>query len=234
MLKVIEKEFNEAVEIRQELNNVLWKDYNALKDVFDALFGETGGLLKKLADLNYYTGGYPGENSPAKVDATFSAVGKVAKYYAVRGRLEELNDYLRPHGVRLEKTADVVLMDPALLNANDKKLIRALRRVKDRYPDFDTRGEAADVIEWFLDKTHDLQSVICSRADEIKINIFNKVELLNSDIDKGGFVGAVNRSAAKKTKVEAGKDTEGLVEKTMEKAETLRANGELLEETINR
>jgi hypothetical protein len=235
MLKAIEKEFNEAVEIRQELNNVLWKDFDALKTVFDALFSETGGFLKKLSDLNYYTGGYPGENTPAKVDSMFTSVGRVAQYYAALRNLEGLNDLLRPYGVRLEATAETVRMDPALLNADDKKLSKALKRVKDRYDDFDVRtASAAETIEWFLEKTHVLQGVICSRADEIKEDIFDRVSVINGDIDKGGFMSAVNRYAAKKTKVEQGKDVENLVAATIDKADTLRANGELLEETIAR
>lgn len=229
-VKNFENEFNEAVEIRQELNNVLWKDYQNLQIVFEALYGEN--LLKKISDANYYQGGYPSENSPPRIESISKSIAQVAKYFALLGRLDEVNTVLKEYGLRIESFEDAVQYNPSGVNENKKKIERALKKVRDKYSDFEVLDDKQAMLEWFLEKTKNLQGVICSRADEIKIEIFGKVELLDNTIDKTGFTSAVNIAAAKKTKIERGKDTDGLVERATEKADTMRANGDLLEEVV--
>lgn len=232
IIENFEEEFDEAVEIRQELNNVLWKNYRNLAVVFDTLFDDKGGMLKRLSDLNYYKGGYPSETTPARIESVFKSIGKICKYYAALDKLDEINNILRDYGVQVEKTADVLTMNPQALNQNKKNIAKAVKAVKESYPDFEVKDDAAEMLEWFLDTTYKLQGQICARADEIKIDIYNKVTTINSEIDKSGFVTAVNKTAAKKTKMEQGKNVDTLIEKITEKADIMRANGDLLEEVI--
>lgn len=231
----VQEEFNEAVEIRKELNGTHWKDYEALKQVFAAIFSEEPNVLKTISDMNYYKGGYPGEDSPPKLDALFWKVGTIIKYFALVGRLDDLNGILFPYGFKLvegDVPNRVIPMNKKALGES-KKIEKAHEKLLERF-DFRWTDDPKEMVEWFLDTTERLQSVICSRADEIKIDLFDKVEeKLEGQIDKSGFNTAVNVVANKQLKEEAKKDVGNLVEKALEKSETLTNNGEFLREKVS-
>jgi hypothetical protein len=233
MIENIQEEFNRAIDIRQRINNVFWKEYSHLGKVFGALFNEDEHALKKVSDMNYYRGGYPGENSPPKLETLMKHVGVVAKYYDTIGRLDELNSTLRPYGFIIEQTGGDVHIDPRRLDELNltRPTIKAKEKVMAKYGAIPLNS-AEETINWFLDKTHSLQGVICMAADEIKITIFEEVEPKLESVDKSGFVQAVNLSAARKTKVDNNKDAAAIIEKSLDRSEVLKKNGEFLRETV--
>lgn len=226
----IEKEFEEAVEIRKELNDIHWKDYEALKVTFAALFGEDAKALKLVSDMNYYTGGYPSESSPPKIDVLLGNVGTVARYFNLVGRLEEMNRILGGYGFRLERLsgADDPKMSSDALDSS-KKVKKAMNRAYETFG-FNADGKSPrEMVEWFLDQTHGLQHTICTMADEIKIDIFDSVEKkLEKKLDKSGFNTTVNAVANRRLREERQKDTNPVTAKALEKSEVLENNGDFL------
>lgn len=228
----IREEFEEAVGIRKELNSVHWKDYEALKIVFGALFADDPANLKLISDMNYYKGGYPGESSPAKIEALFWKVGTIMRYFSMIGRLDEINSLLGLYGFQVTSTdSDFRPMNREALN-EDKKVTKAVDRVTNRFG-FRVLETQPEMVQWFLNTTETLQRVICGMADEIKIGIFDTVDLkMEGQIDKSGFNTAVNAVANKQIKEEAKKDVNGLVEKALDKSEVLGNNGEFLRSKV--
>jgi hypothetical protein len=228
----VNDEFERAVEIRRELNGVHWKQYRDMSLVFASMFGVKDGILKTIADMNYYQGGYPSEESPARIDAMMWKVADVACFFNAVGRLDELNRGLAPAGFKIVSDAPGSPIPMTMPDLEDKKVARALNRLlADR--DFKYKPDSKEMIEWFLAQTKELQGVICEMADEIKIDIFEKVEeKLGEVLDKGGFTQAVNVVAKKRNLAEANKDTGGVIEKALSKSEVLQGNGEFLREKV--
>lgn len=231
---LINDEFEEAVEIRKELNGVLWKDYAALKVVFGAIFGESPSLLKTLSDMNYYTGGYPSPDSPSRISSFTKRFGIIAKYYALLDRLPELNSHLAEFGIHVQplETSQIHISREGL---NGKKVSKSLDRAI-RVFGFNYIDDPKEMLEWFLEQTHDLQGEICQKADAIKIDLFAKAEikLENKELTlgKGGFTSGVNAVANKRLKAEAGKDTQNVVATALVKSEKMATEGEFLREKI--
>lgn len=233
---LVNDEFEEAVEIRKELNGVLWKDYNSLKVVFGAIYSEAPSLLKTLSDMNYYLGGYPSPDSPSRISSFSKRFGAIAKYYSLLGRLNEINSHLAEFGVRVEpiETSQVHISREGL---NSKKVAKHIDRVSKSFG-FEYIDDPKEMLEWFLDQTKALQGEICQRADQIKIDLFAEVETKLEEkeltLGKGGFTSAVNAVANKRLKAEAGKDTQNVVAKALIKSDNLETDGEFLRERIEK
>jgi hypothetical protein len=228
----VSEEFEQAVGIRKELNQVHWKDFNRLAIVFASVFKVPEKDLKLLSDMNYYRGGYPAEESPARLDALFWKAGTVARYWHELGRLDEVNQALSFYGMEIRPVEGYTWLE-----ATDEDLgsTRKVTKAHDRALQMGFRLGATvrDTLQWFLDATHGLQGTICSMADEIKINLFEQVnEKLDGAIDKGGFATAVNLVAKKRHQEETRKDVNPTVAKALEKSEVLGNNGEFLREKV--
>lgn len=232
MKEKIQDEFDEAVGIRKELNSVHWKEYERLSTVFAVLFNESKSTLKFISDLNYYQGGYPSETSPPRINSIFEKVGTAARFYDVRGKLDEINLILSSHGFELVRTnpdTSIVTMSDKRID-DDKKAIKAYEELG--MVDSDVQGMPDQVIEKFLERTMELQRTICQMADSIKIDLFEQANVKLPEIGKSGFVSAVNSVASKQLKESRKKDTNPLVTRVLEKVETLQADAALIEETI--
>lgn len=233
---LVNDEFENAVEIRKELNGVLWKDYQSLKVLFSAIYGEPASLLKTLSDMNYYLGGYPSPDSPSRISAFSKRFGAIAKYYSLLGRLNEINSHLAEFGVRIEpiETSQVHISREGL-NAKkvSKHLDRAIRTFNFQYID-----DPKEMLEWFLNQTKALQREICQKADQIKIDLYSEVETKLEEkeltLGKGGFTSAVNAVANKRLKTEAGKDTQNVIAKALIKSDNMETDGEFLRERIEK
>jgi hypothetical protein len=236
-IEKIQTEFDEAVEIRKELNTVHSKDYRNLSTLFSAIFGESSSTLKLLSDINYYRGGYPAESSPPKISSFIDKLGTIIKFYSHIDRLDEINNLLSVHGFKIEKIDQDfsnIIADRSALDAN-KRMTKITNNVMKRF-DFQFNENTKEMIEWFLNQTYALQRVICTEADKIKIDIMvsveKKLEEESEKINKSGFIRAVNSIANKKIKEENKKDTNPLIEKALSQSEMLVNNGEFLRDRI--
>lgn len=227
--KDFEQEFEEAVEIRKNINGVLRKTYNDMSLVFSALFQCDKSDLKKISDANYYKGGYPSENSPPKISTFIRNAGITAKYFHEIGRLDEINSYMRVYGFELTPVADELRYTKNF--KSDKKIDKAIDFLKSHYG-FEIKNEASDMIEWFLERTENLQREICESSDEIKDVLYPQVEV-KSDVSKSGFIGAVNAKANLDIKREKNKDISSNLDKIMDKSEEFATTSELFKEIIS-
>lgn len=228
----IDEEFEEAVEIRKELNTVHHKDFAKLGKVFGALFGVNNNTLKLLSDMNYYRGGYPGENSPPKLDALFDKAGTVIRFYEAVGRLDEINEVLAKYGFEVTKKNHQKIEASRAALEETPAMTRATNLAYER--GFVWSDDISEMIEWFLNHTENLQGTICEMADNIKIELFSRVESkIDGAIDKSGFNTAVNTVAKKRIKEESHRDTGSLIEKGLEKSELLVNDGDFLREKLS-
>jgi len=196
------------------------------------MFSVPKRTLKFISDLNYYKGGYPSETSPPRINALLERVGVAAQFFNEIDRLDELNNVLAAYGFELTMTnehAAKVVGDDSRID-DDKKAMRAFEDLK--MTAGDVSGSPKEVVEWFLERTFNLQHTICTMADTIKIDLFESAATKVPNLGKPGFITAVNTVANKRIKDRKNKDTERLIDKALEKSETMRADADLIEEAI--
>lgn len=72
----------ESGKIRFDINENLHKQMNNLAKIFKAVSQDESKVFFVLKDMEYYTGGYPSENSPPKLD---EVLDKFAIFYKIKG-----------------------------------------------------------------------------------------------------------------------------------------------------
>lgn len=234
---LVATELDEAVSLRQELNSVYWKYYNDLSRVFAYIFDAEYRTLKQVSDINYYRGGWPSEKTPPRLDTLVKTFSTVVRYYSEIGRLGEINSLLALHGLHVEvkptKEKSLLTFNNPFTESADHPVQKHLKNVVDYSGSFAHLKTSKDIIEWFLAQTAVLQKTICDKADRIKIDLYDEVKKkTEGTLPKGAFVSGVNRSAAKKTREEDGKDTAKIVEAVHKKVKTDEVTGEFLTEVI--
>ena len=96
--------------------------------------------------------------------------------------------------------------------------------------DFEILDNKEDMLEWFLNTTHDLQKVICNEADKIKIDLFEEASLKMPDLTKNAFVNTVASRSAIELKIEKMKDPANSIDNIINSAKGHLNHSSLLNE----
>lgn len=186
-----EQLLNEGARVRDEIDTIYRPQYDAVKKLFADVFeanGFTGKDIKHLADLIYYTGGYPSENSPPRVEVFGDLVASALKLGEHSGH-DVLKRYLASKGVQV--TFSTIALRDVSITPERKTLLESCAV---SYPPEKTTVSTRDLLQDLIERTQKLQSEICSLADEVKIELAEKAEK-EHEIKKGNFVRAVKIKA---------------------------------------
>jgi hypothetical protein len=139
--------------------------------------------------LIYYKGGYPKENSKAKLSKLLDDVGGAYKFFKFIGKEEEINSYLfSKFGINITDVTD----SDIILTSEIRKFDKFCKIWKNTFDeDFDKNISKKDILLKFIDYGQKIQSTICTISDSIKIDSANKVET-ECEVKKKTFIPIVN------------------------------------------
>ena len=144
------------------------------RNAFQYQFNCDPKFFNLLKDLQYYTGGYPSDDSPPKIDVLVEKIAAVAAWYHALGKLDELNEALEKQcGMVISPTPNV--LDPTAAPSQQPE--RAEKYLNKIDPSGDWAQKApGELAQFILDEGCEAQRDICYNADQIKITIGEQVE----------------------------------------------------------
>ena len=175
-----------AADIRVEIDEDLHSRYKAMKGLFEEIFGLEGSAFKQAVDMVYYAGGYPSENSPAKIDVLVDNVLAIAKIFHATERLHILYKKFEDRGMKLILN-EVILEKPVAFTTKQQVAWKFITAAE--FPETNIA-----LLKKIMDEALILQAEICEKADRIKITMAEKVED-EHQIRKPNFVKAVRFEA---------------------------------------
>jgi hypothetical protein len=194
------EELEKCAKIRYEINEEHYKDMDNLKLLFKQLFpGKDDNDFIFIKNLRYYQGGWPGENTPSRLHSMLDKFIKAILYYNFLNDLSAY-DYLKAAGIEMKITApiDNLKIDieslPKWINDKWKD------QIEDKIP-----NNTKDFFDKLLTKGEQIQSIICSLVDKIKINEAPQIEA-QCKVKKSHFINSVNMKYKKMMKRKIDKD----------------------------
>ena len=168
-----------------------------------ALAAKTGfksNGLKDVTDCAYYQGGYPGKDSPPRMDAYCEKLGSSLSSLAASGDLNAINRKLINYGITINVNS------PTLLATEDCKKLD--NRLDKAYNDFGynadiagfisavaecgTEEEYVELMELYTTLSVDLQGEICYNADEVKIGLIDDLVSSAKIVNKAAYISAAH------------------------------------------
>ena len=146
-LKIILEYNPEMKEIKDEFVEYMMHAAKDLNEDEKELQKKFRKIFKKVVDYYHYTGGWPKENTPAKLETLADNVECALKYLDF-AQISDFRDKLAARGIYID----------------DKKS----KTLKDDYPSI--KEETWENLKSMLDDASTCQGKICNSADEIKIN----------------------------------------------------------------
>lgn len=166
--KIIEKIENSA-QIKFEIDEDLKKKMNELKKSFENIFDIEKKFFNKYKDIKYYTGGYPSESSPPKIDSMIEPISELLYLFEFVNDTQ-LKDKFKSLGINISFDENI----------------------ENKYTnDTMTRNQMIEMFNILVNDALVLQSDICLKSDEIKINNFEDINNF-VDIDKSVYNTLVN------------------------------------------
>jgi hypothetical protein len=181
-------------QIRHEINSQLYdKGIGPIKKLSEEVLALSKPHYKLIHDMLYYTGGYPKEDSPSRLNEFLDRFIALYHYFKFLGHEAQIDDYLQTAGISIKTDYD--LKDEPLL-FDDEKSKEIDEKWQGAFPgedmsQFNTRKK---FLEKLLDRSLALQGDICHLADTIKIDTAEKVEE-ECKIKKTYFIKAVSARA---------------------------------------
>lgn len=164
------KKLDESGNVRKEINDVHRRSLKDLQIQFSKVTGLDHRLFIIAKDMLYYSGGYPNENSRAKLDVMVERFAAICKILRFLGEESILNEYLKQYGIDVKITVGF----------------------ENKEVDFEGKKQKmSDVSNSLMEKALSLQEIICKLSDSIKIVAADEVEK-KCGIKRPHFVGAVN------------------------------------------
>ena len=166
-VKIYQEKLDESIEIRKEINEELWTEMKSLSKSFFETTGCTNKEFISVKNHLYYKGGYPNENSRARLENTVENFVSLCRILDFLGRTDDLNEYLKTYGLKIE------ILNPM---KKDKLIINAANKI--------------------MNKALELQAIICEKADIIKITNAQEIDE-QCEIIKNHFIKEVNLNVKK-------------------------------------
>lgn len=165
--------------------------------LFKKVFDLDSKIYYQYKDLEYYTGGWPGENTSPRLESFVKKIAEMFEMYIYLGNLDRLNMYFNKFGIQISSTNDIDKKfgnDSAIILSTNK--IRKFKQIAgcDNVPT--SRKEFLNIL---VNVGLECQKVICECADEIKIENGKKIEN-ECEIKPSNFCQAVSIKASEKIK----------------------------------
>lgn len=196
--EVFKTELEKCGEIRYELNEVLHKKMSNIAKAFSMAFSKTPSIYKLIKDTKYYTGGYPNENTPPRLESITRMIAEIVHGFKYIGQLDEVNTYLKNYGITIDIEKSEYDTMPLYKNIvdSDKKMKKnfyacASDALEGQFPETNS-----ELFKKLLEIGLSLQKEICEKADLIKVDSATSIEE-NLGISKACFINAVKKAAIK-------------------------------------
>lgn len=187
------KEYVELVEdsatIRVELDEVIRPRYSAIKKIVKRLFKQKPAFFKFAVDMQYYQGGYPKAESPAKIKPFAEKLSHLVMIYEATEKLENLNTFLAQYGIKVARLESAENPYLAPITFDEKA-----QTLWDNNIGRDAKTPA-DAIRILLAEALDVQKEICETADKVSVEAAAKAES-DFGLKKGSFMKAVGVKVA--------------------------------------
>jgi len=154
-------------DIRKNLNVVLHKKAGTLQEAAGQMMNIDKKWFRMMKDFQYYRGGYPSENSPARIDAFVDNIANIAILSDIVG-YTELTDKLAALDIHL------TVGPKAKMQPGTWKNTKSLDSITNE-PPRTMAGKISQFWKW-MKEACELQSEICKKADVIKITHADAVE----------------------------------------------------------
>jgi hypothetical protein len=213
------KEVEEGSLIRYEINEDHAPILSKLSKIYKGFFNRDPGEFRYAKDMWYYKGGWPSPNTPprAKNLAKHIATSMMILHYI--GKDNELNEYLKEYGFKIEFIDETKFYNEGLLLEIDWKLDNKRKKlVEDNWKDlFGTPvpSDPKELLSNMMNLACNKQKVICELADQIKIDKGQKVEE-ECKVKVGDYTRAVNL----KYKLQKGNDITPQIDRIVGDSET--------------
>lgn len=162
---------NEAAATRYDLNENHNKLMGKAAKLFSLAFNKPAKDIVVTKNALYYMGGWPSENTPAKLFSLALHISVIVKYLSYCGKLNEFTFRLRQFGITLTWDESFEDLDASLNDIPVKKI----KKMKKLYSDvFGVDGDEMfamskkDLFSNILQFMMEEQKEICALADSIK------------------------------------------------------------------
>ncbi len=192
--ELYEEKLQKSSETRWTLNEDLHPIMKKLATMFKLVFNEKPKFFKFVKDALYYKGGYPKEDSPARLDVFVENFAKLYLYYAKLGLTKEIDEKLNLYGLKTNLIEEITNEDYDVSKesfSEFSKLWYEIFNDKNIPSKTDIPTKSNEILKILVDEGLSLQSTICQLADTIKIDDANEVEQ-NCEIKRPHYVKAVN------------------------------------------
>jgi hypothetical protein len=207
--KYVDTVLAQSVEIRKEITAEGWHKYGRFAYLFQQIFGDDRNILKAITDLHYYQGGWPSENTPARLDTLLHKFGQTYQYFEVLGRTSDINDFLHSnYGIKISRTKQMPVK--IVKGAFEENLVK--KYMKELGVKYTAKQTPAQILSGMISECMELQGFICEKADQIKIENYGKVNQIIK-VEKGQFSKTVNLKARKQNLLEKKKSPTRVKEK---------------------
>jgi len=185
--EVYKETLAKSSETRFTLNEDHHPRIKKLSEIFSRVFGEEGKIFKLIEGMLYYTGGYPSENSPPRLDELVERFANVCRYYAFIDKDIEITNLLEKHSIVVNITK--MKNDAFKPTPEDKEAIKKL--FKELNIDESMPQTKLDLFNKIMNEALDEQKIICQLADTIKIDDASVIDE-QCEIIKSAYIKAVN------------------------------------------
>jgi hypothetical protein len=187
------EEVENCLPIRDTLNSELSGEMRDLRRLFVNAFSVEAKEFTFLKDSLYYKGGYPSENSPARLDTLFQKVGVITKWLSFLGLEDEYDKYCKQYGFVVHPLlTNTALSDNGFEDRSDFKILW-----QDVFGTANHPSTKKEILQELVDRGLQLQGTICQEADKIKIDHAEIVEEI-CQVPKNVFVKTVNNMLKKR------------------------------------
>jgi len=202
--KVFEENVQDGSLVRYEINEDHAPILGALGQLFQNLFGRQSKEFRYAKDIKYYLGGWPSEDTPPRAQSLANRIADAHSVLSYIGEADELVGYLADRGLRLEPIKASYHEDELLAEADwelDEKRSKKVKKLWKELFDVSIPTDKVEILTKMMDAACTKQKIICDLADQIKIDMGEKVKE-ECEIKVGDFTRTVNF----KYQVDKGKD----------------------------
>jgi len=188
------KKVDECSDVQFEINEVhIRNSMNPFKKIAFYLAKIDPSTYNLIHIMNFYKGGYPKENSPAKLEKFLDGFIKIFKWFAVIGWEDRITKYLKSKGITITFDTPIIeepiLMDFLQDKKDRRKFLASWNKVFPSQSDIHFKTTKEALLD-LLDKSSQEQKVICDLSDSIKLDCAQEVED-TCEIKKSHFMRSV-------------------------------------------
>ena len=184
---ILNKEFffenvEKCGKIRLEINDVHHKEMNLIAQIYQAVFNRDSGEFRYAKDILYYKGGWPSEHTPARAESLAKHIFQSYLILSYIDQETELVDFLKEYGLSLTLIEGKESFYKKNLVGDCQWKLDGNRRAKvhqvweELFPKDEIPSRPKQLLSFIMKKAMEKQKVICTLADQIKLEVAPVVE----------------------------------------------------------